>query len=113
MRPSHQYDTRFGRFRAGRQTVAGPPGRRSHDGAGSPLVSARVRLRWCGYLALTGTGMATGGVPAWALAGVALACLATPLALAANHGSAGLCELFLISRAPASRRPNTELKELA
>jgi hypothetical protein len=45
------------------------------------------------------TGFATGGAPAWALAGLALACVAPPLALAANHGRAGLRELFFITRA--------------
>ena len=112
MRPSRHDDTRCGRSRAGGQTMAGPPAVQTHDLAGPSLVSARVRLRWCGYLALIGSGIATGGVPAWVLAGVALACVATPLALATNHGSAGLRALLLFSRAPVLRRPNTEPKEL-
>jgi hypothetical protein len=59
-----------------------------------------------------GAGVATGGVPAWALAGVALACAATPMALFARHGAAGPRELFLVGRTPVSRRPDTDLKEL-
>ena len=84
----------------------------SRPGGDRSLVPPRVRVKWFGYLALIGTGLATRGVPAWALAGVALACLATPVALAANYGSAGLRELFLINRAPLIRRRNTEVKEL-
>jgi hypothetical protein len=57
---------------------------------------------------LSVTGFATGGAPAWALAGLALACVATPLALAANYGSAGLRQLFFISR--AADYPATEIQ---
>ncbi len=81
--------------------------------ASQSLVSARVRAKWYGYLTLTGTGFATGAAPAWALAGATLACVATPLALVAHYGRAGLRELFLFSRASVTRRPDTEPKELA
>jgi hypothetical protein len=112
MRPSCRDDTGCGRLRARLQTVAGPPAARTPDVAGPSLVPTRVRARWYGYLALTVTGFATGGAPAWALAGAALACVATPLALAATYGSTGLRHLFLISRAPVTRRPNTEPEDM-
>lgn len=111
MAPSCNDDTGCGRSRTDGQAAAGPPAVRTHDVAGPSLVPAVVRARWYAYLALSVTGFATGGAPAWALAGVVLACVATPLALAASHGSAGLRELFLISRAPLIGRRNTEPKE--
>jgi hypothetical protein len=105
-------DTSRGRSRPNGRAAAGAPVGRTHDVAGASLVPLRVRARWYAYLALSVAGVATGGAPAWALAGVVLACVATPLALVARHGAAGLRELFFIRCAPVIRRPNTELKEL-
>lgn len=100
-------DTSCGRSRADRQAAAAPPAVRTHDVAGPSLVSPVVRVRWYAYLALLVIGFATGGASAWALAGVALACVATPLALATYHGSAGLRQLFFVSR--AANDPATEI----
>lgn len=104
-------DTSRSRLRPDEQAAAGPPAVRTRDVAGPSLVPAVVRARWYACLVLLVTGFASGGAPAWALVGVVVACVATPLALAASHGSAGLRELFFISRAPGTRRPNTERKE--
>jgi hypothetical protein len=99
MAPSCNDNTSCGRSNADGQAAAAPTAVRTHDLAPPPLVPAVVRARWYAYLALSVTGFATGRAPAWALACVVLACVATPLALAANHGRAGLRELLFIRHA--------------
>ena len=67
--------------------------------APTTLVPVRVRAAWYGHLALIVLGLGL-GAPAWAIATLAVGCMAIPAVLAVVHGSAGVRALRLASARP-------------